>query len=317
MISVVMSVYNEEIEWIKEAVNSILNQTYKEIEFIIIIDNPKLDSEIKEYLQLLSDKEQRIVIYENEKNMGLAKSLNRGIALASGKYIARMDADDISMPNRLALELEFLEKSNLDMVSSIKNNIDKNGKLLSKDQLIRRDPNKTLQYGNIIVHSSVLIKAEVIKAMNGYRDMVNSEDYDLWLRLIERGYQISVLNKPLILYRIRDNSASVKRKLEQYYVTQYILKLRKERKHKGFDSFSKYNLNKFLSTKNFSRNKKIRFERANKNLECAILKFQRGKKISGLFHILKSLLYSPTYVVERIYCQIQIKKKNIFENGAL
>ena len=285
--------------------------------FIIIIDNPNLDREIKKYLQFLSNKDSRVIVYENHENIGLAKSLNRGIALASGDYIARMDADDISLPNRLALELEFLVKSNSDMVSSIKNNIDETGKLLSKDQLIRRDPNKTLQYGNIIVHSSVLIKAEVIKAMNGYRDMVNSEDYDLWLRLIENGYRISILNEPLILYRIRSNSASVKRQLEQYYVTRYILKLRNERKYKGFDSFSKYNLNKFLLSKNFSKHKKIKFEIANKNLECAIWEIQRGKRILGIFCVFKSFLYSPSYVAERIYCQIQIRKKSIFENGAL
>ena len=104
LISVVMSVYNEKIEWIKDSVKSILGQSYTNIEFIIVIDNPGLDREVKEYLENTAKTDGRVVLLQNKENVGLAKSLNRGIAAANGAYIARMDADDISEKNRLDLQ---------------------------------------------------------------------------------------------------------------------------------------------------------------------------------------------------------------------
>ena len=88
MISVIMSVYNEERKWIEQAVISILEQSYSDLEFIIICDNPDIEDDIKEYLLLLERMNQNVIILWNEKNIGLAKSLNRGIEVAKGEYIA-------------------------------------------------------------------------------------------------------------------------------------------------------------------------------------------------------------------------------------
>ena len=98
-ISVVMSVYNEPVDWIRQSIDSILNQTFRYFEFIIINDNPEGISQ-KKMLKDFAAKDNRIKIIENEENKGLTKSLNIGISKATGKYIARMDADDISMPDR-------------------------------------------------------------------------------------------------------------------------------------------------------------------------------------------------------------------------
>ena len=116
LISVVMSVYNEKIEWIKDSVKSILGQSYTNIEFIIVIDNPGLDREVKEYLENTAKTDGRVVLLQNKENVGLAKSLNRGIAAANGAYIARMDADDISEKNRLDLQIQIMEKGKYDLV---------------------------------------------------------------------------------------------------------------------------------------------------------------------------------------------------------
>ena len=99
LISVLMCAYNEPMEYICQAVKSITEQTYRNIEFIIIIDHPDR-RDIVLYLDGLAD--ERIRYHINEKNMGLIASLNKGLQLCSGKLIARMDADDIAFPDRLA-----------------------------------------------------------------------------------------------------------------------------------------------------------------------------------------------------------------------
>ena len=104
MISVIMSTYKEDEELLRESIESILNQTYKDIEFIIILDYP--DNEIhQKVICEYASKDKRVHFYINQKNLGLTKSLNRGISLCTGDYIARMDADDISLSDRLEKQL--------------------------------------------------------------------------------------------------------------------------------------------------------------------------------------------------------------------
>ena len=103
-VSVIMSAFNEEIEYIQLAIDSILNQTFKDFEFIIILDNPSNET-LKNYLISRKQEDCRIKFYANEKNIGLANCLNKGISLAKGDLICRMDADDISLPNRLEIQV--------------------------------------------------------------------------------------------------------------------------------------------------------------------------------------------------------------------
>ena len=105
LVSVIMSNYNTDIKQLDTAVNSILNQTFSDFEFIIVDDCSTDDS--LEYLRKLDDK--RIVLLENETNMGLTKSLNIALENARGKYIVRMDSDDISLPNRIERQVEFMQ----------------------------------------------------------------------------------------------------------------------------------------------------------------------------------------------------------------
>ena len=103
-VSVILSAYNEEERWFREAVESIINQSYENFELILILDNPNntlLEGIINEYV----NKDNRIIYIKNEKNLGLVKSLNKGLSYCRGEYIARMDADDISLPERIEEEL--------------------------------------------------------------------------------------------------------------------------------------------------------------------------------------------------------------------
>lgn len=111
-----MSTYNEENMLIRQAVESILNQTYSEFEFIIVLDNPK-NIEIANLIQEYASRDKRIVILKNEKNLGLVKSLNKALEISKGEYIMRMDADDISEKDRIEKEYKFLKENNLDLVA--------------------------------------------------------------------------------------------------------------------------------------------------------------------------------------------------------
>ena len=137
-VSVIMATYKEPENQLRRSIESILNQTYKAFEYIIILDNPDNSDHIriiKEYQQ----KDNRIQFHINEKNQGLTYSLNRGLSYANGKYICRMDADDISVPERLQWQKEYLEKCNVDLIGGITQVIDEEEKVIpsKKSQRIR------------------------------------------------------------------------------------------------------------------------------------------------------------------------------------
>ena len=119
-----MSVYNEKEIWLREAIESILNQTHRNIEFIITVDNP---SNEMLYKHILSYNDSRIKIIRNDTNKGLIYSLNNALKTASGEYIARMDADDISDIYRLEKQLLEIKKEKLDMITSNIVRIDDDG----------------------------------------------------------------------------------------------------------------------------------------------------------------------------------------------
>ena len=107
LISVLMAVYNTEVKYLSLALGSIMNQTYQNLE-IVVIDDDSTDLRIKAYLDGIKDK--RVHIYRNKQNIGLTRSLNKGIKLCHGRYIARMDADDISEKNRIEEQYKYIKK---------------------------------------------------------------------------------------------------------------------------------------------------------------------------------------------------------------
>lgn len=308
MISVLMSIYNEKIEWIHQSVNSILNQTYQDFEYIIIIDNPDLPKNIVTYLQSKVQNDKRIILRYNKENLGLARSLNIGLQIACGKYIARMDADDISMPIRLEKELDYIKAHNADMVSCQRIEIDEYGKELGKVIHISNNPSKELPYTNFIVHPGILIKKEVILRLGGYRNFCKSQDYDLWLRLISNGYKISVMPDCLLQYRIRRNSISSANMLEQYYISEYQKKLYYQRKKNGRDQFSEQNLNEYLNKKNITPQKIEKYFNARKQTNMAITKFKQ-KRISFIINFVSAIFIMPEVPLKSLKAVICMKQK--------
>ena len=224
MISVIMSTYKEDEKLLRESIESILNQTYKDFEYIIILDYPDNDvhkSVIEEYAL----KDDRIHFYINEKNMGLTDSLNRGLSLCHGEYIARMDADDISLPDRLERQMKYLEKNHYDLIGGITEMINENGTLLYSIKSVPTDPkkiNKALRYSQCIAHPTWLGRKEVFEKNAGYRHMPLCEDYDFTLRAVLNGFVISNLNEAVLKYRMTSNSISRSNLFEQYLYMSYI-----------------------------------------------------------------------------------------------
>ncbi len=213
-VSVVMPVHNDE-KYLSEAIQSILKQTYNNFEFIII-DDASTDNSF-EIMKQFDDP--RIKILRNPKKLGIAKSLNKAIEIAKGKYIARMDADDISLPHRIEKQLEFLTKYNYSLIGSYFYKIDEDGNIIQLVKVFTSDKylKQNLLKQNWFCHGSVMFKKESFWELGGYDIRYKyAQDYDLWLKFSEN-YKIGNVPEPLYCWRENINSISSRKKEEQMY----------------------------------------------------------------------------------------------------
>ncbi len=234
LISVIMSVYNETIEELDRSISSILNQSYSNIEFIIINDNPD-NKTIKKYLVDLRDK--RLRIYNNDSNIGLVKSLNKALKLCNGGYIARMDADDYSHVDRLLKELNFLKENNHDLVGCFDCEVRSDKKSYFKKPIHDKEVNKILRKRNCMSHPTWLVKKEVYDKLNGYRNIMGCEDYDFLLRALNKGYKIGNCPEYLLDHYVRDISISRSNKALQLIISDYLSKNIKNLDNINIDDF--------------------------------------------------------------------------------
>jgi len=214
VVSVVMPVYNAE-RFLRQAVDSILAQTYRDFELLVINDGSS-DSSL-EILHSYSDPRLRLI--SNETNKGLIAALNRGIDEARGEYIARMDADDISHPKRLERQVEFLKcNSTIAMVGTWINIVDREGRTL--DKMEYPSENKGIQENLLenacFAHPSVMFRKICVVSVGGYRVIAkHAEDYDLWLRLSEV-FPLANIPELLLDYRIHDDQICLLKVVKQY-----------------------------------------------------------------------------------------------------
>lgn len=225
LISVVMSTYNETRDYLVSSIESIVHQTYHPIEFIIVNDNPNR-RELDELLSQYSLKYGFIKYIKNPKNMGLTASLNRGISQASGEYIARMDADDISLPMRLEKQYKFAKAHKYDLCGTWIQKIDEQGNIIDALRLPTDDSTikKYLRWGDCLPHPTWLFNVDVFDKLGGYRDIKGAEDYDFILRAALYGFKIGNVDEMLLLYRIRSDSISESNNEEQQLMSNYLAK---------------------------------------------------------------------------------------------
>lgn len=214
-ISVIMSVYNGEL-YLKEAIESILNQSYINFEFIIINDGSTDNSH--DICLDFKEKDTRI-IYITQENKGLCFSLNLAIKNASGKYIARMDSDDISLENRLLNQKNFLDSNlNIDVLGSRAIVIDSNG---NKKQKIKPQTNSDdiftgMFFENQMIHPSVMFRREILQKKCLFYDesFKVAQDYNLWSKLLNNN-NFANLQSYELLYRIHNSSVSETKRTTQ------------------------------------------------------------------------------------------------------
>jgi glycosyltransferase involved in cell wall biosynthesis len=242
-ISVLMSVYNEPLEWLQSSINSILAQTFGEFEFIIINDNPQRP-ELKDILKSYSSRDGRIRVFENSENHGLTKSLNKGIRRAEGKYIARMDADDISLPERFELQHRFLERyQDVFLAGTSVQIMDHNGQL--KEKAIKYSSHKRL-VNNILAGKLAFYHPTIMFRNEGflYRDKFNtSQDYDLYLNLLLKDKKFSNIKEIGLHYRMSDQGVSMDKRRRQVILGKLALKFYYENLQNGHDSYDKLDFN--------------------------------------------------------------------------
>ncbi len=204
LVSVLMSVYNAE-KYLKEAIQSVLTQTYENFEFIIVDDGSEDNS-----LSIINQiKDERIRLIVNEKNKGLIYSLNKGLETAVGKYVIRMDADDISDPERFDTQIRYMEKHPEIGISGTAYQSFGEG-FSSKTRILESNPlqNKAdLMFYPVLAHPSVIMRKSVLDENNlrYSEEFKNAEDYGLWVEA-SNFTKISNIRKKLLNYRILDKS---------------------------------------------------------------------------------------------------------------
>lgn len=206
LVSVVMATFNESPPIINRALESIVQQTYTNWELHILDDSTKEDT--KKEIDAFS-KDYRIHVHRFPKRVGFIKSLNIGLEASAGKYIARMDGDDFSLPDRFEKEVSYLEKHPEVMVVGGQMNImDENERIISS----RSYPTGGLKFylfscaRNPLAHPTVMMRRDVVD--KGYRydeTLQMSEDLDLWLRLLNDGYKLANIPDTVLNYRVMDN----------------------------------------------------------------------------------------------------------------
>lgn len=232
-----MPVYNG-AKFLHAAIESVLQQSWQDFEFIIINDGSTDNTE--EIIRSYSD--YRIRYIQNEGNKGIVYTLNRGIDLAEGKWTARMDADDICHINRFSDQIEYLENNkDVDVLSTTVTLIDEESKDIGvwEDDTFYTSPRSIynqLPKNNCISHPTIMAKTAVLKEYRYNATQQGSEDYDLWLRLLASGKKIHKLRQPYLLHRIVKTSITRNR---QKNVFRHLLETKKtflkEAKGKDYD----------------------------------------------------------------------------------
>ena len=225
-ITVLMPVYNGE-KYLRQSIESILVQTFTDFEFLIFNDgSTDASREI-----ILSYDDPRIILLNNDDNVGLSKSLNRGIDRARGKYIARQDADDLSHPDRLKIQYEYMETNNCDVTCCRYQYLDKRGKRLlwvsevfSPQSLKQR----LIDLKDSIAHGSVLMKKNSLVDTGGYNESSEfAQDYELWFRLLSIGKRIECIDYVGYYHRLLPLGNKIKKNAQKRYasmVTDYYLR---------------------------------------------------------------------------------------------
>lgn len=206
LLSVLLSVH-EPGPHLEESLDSLARQTFADYELLIVCDGAP--EPLRRELALRALRDPRVRLVEQERR-GLTPSLNHALSLARGRYCARQDADDVSLPERFERQLALLERTGADLASCHTEIVDEHGRLMARrtppesGEALRRE----LELYNCIQHSTIMFRADRARALGGYRDrFVFSQDYDLYLRALTAGWTFAVL--PSVAMKIRMTQSNI------------------------------------------------------------------------------------------------------------
>jgi len=311
-ISIVMPAYNAE-RFLAEAIESVLAQTYKDFELIILDDGSQ--DHTRAIAESFAQRDARVRV-ESHVNMGVASTLNKGLDLAESEWVAIMHADDVMMPNRIERQLSFVgAHPELAVASSWVRHIDSDGRIIAKGKscLLTHEAVQKLYLANDLVgfsHPASILRKSAVLAVGGYRGELRvNEDIDLWNRLLEHGYKMLVQPEYLIEYRIHSGSASIAqaRSVRRHlrWVKECMLRRRRGEQELSWDEFL-----------NYSRTLPwhVRLDAARKDMCKVFYKaavYHYSKREYYLFApiLAVALILQPGYIIR------QVRSKFVFRRG--
>lgn len=227
IVTVLLPVAGSDYESIKSAIDSILNQTLKNILLICIVDEPDDEYLKKLILSYESHLTPKVIVLLNENKQGIAESLNRAAMHVNSKYIARMDADDFSLTNRLQLQYDFMEQNpNISLLGMQAMEVDDNNAVIgiTKKPLTNKEVTDYARHACPLIHPTWFIRTEVFQKVGGYMNIAPSQDYHFISKLIKMGYEIGNLDRIGLKYSINSQSVSRKNLLTTLEVSNLIRK---------------------------------------------------------------------------------------------
>lgn len=204
-ISVIMTTYNEDRNNFILCIDNVLNQTYKDFEFIIVFE--PADTNL-DFIKTYTAEDTRVKVIVNDEKRGFVKSLNVGLSYASGKYMARIDSDDYCEISRFEKQVTYLEThQDIDVLGTNLTLIDKDSNVISKRQYktSHKEIKKSFLFTTGVAHPSIMLKMELLKEFGSYNEEFEcSEDLELWLRLIRNNRVFANIDEYLVNYRVLD-----------------------------------------------------------------------------------------------------------------
>lgn len=313
-ISTIISIYKEPIDWIERSLRSVVDQTNQNLffnELIVVLDNPQYEKEVDVLINKIEsnivDTNFRLIYVKNKQNIGLASSLNKAFHVSTGDYIARLDSDDINLPDRYMKQFEFMKNNaSVSLCGSSIYRIDENETVagLSSNPSDFKKLKKQVLCKSIAYHPTWFVKREVYEALEGYRDIPAAQDLDFILRAMLYNYTISNHPDPLVYYRINNNSISVKKSLLQRKCQRFITTNYKKGTLACQDSLS--GLQEFIK---YDDKENFKHQRSQK----LFLKAMRSKKnpIMFLTYLTRSIFLSREQFLY-LYCHLKYVVKSKF-----
>lgn len=219
-VSVIMGVYNvKKQEMAEQALQSVLKQTFKDFELIICDDGS--DNKTADIIKQIISHDKRVKIIQNDRNRGLAYSLNHCLQYATGEYIARMDIDDISYPDRFEKQIEFMDSHPEYAFCGTWADLFEGDNIWGTRKRPEFPQKEDFLFGPKVIHATIFIRKDVLDAVNGYCvrwDTARAEDYELFMRLYSLNYKAYNIQKAL--YQIREDKDAYKRRTYKYRIQE-------------------------------------------------------------------------------------------------